>query len=301
MIRIGYPCSNLSLRATAARTFKLSSYSEERVLETVAENLTALETYLRWNAAHDIGFFRISSSTVPFASHPVMTVDWQRIFADRFAAIGAIIAAHRMRIGVHPGQYTLLNSDRPDVIERSIDELVYHADLLELMDLDHTHKIQIHVGGIYGDKASASARFVETYARLPDQVRQRLVIENDERQYSLADAMHIHRETGIPVLLDVFHHQLFNQGEPLAEALDLAMPTWSGHGPPMIDYSAQHPDRQTGAHTMSIDVDDFVLVAAAIGDRDADVMLEIKDKEVSALRAIAALQDPNWQKDRLAS
>ncbi len=294
MIRIGYPCSNLSLRSTAARTFKLSSYSDARLIETVEENLTALESYLAWNAAHDIGFFRISSDTIPFASHPVMTVDWQRHFADRLAAIGVFIAAHRMRIGVHPGQYTLLNSDRPDVIERSIAELVYHAELLELMGLDHTHKIQIHVGGVYGDKATASARFVETYTRLPDAVRQRLVIENDERQYSLADAMRIHAATGIPVLLDVLHHRLFDTGESLAEALDLAIPTWNGHGPPMIDYSSQHPDRQRGAHAMSIDLDDFLPVAAAIGDRDADVMLEIKDKEVSALRAIAALRSSGF-------
>lgn len=289
MIRIGYACSNLSLRPTAARTFKLSSYSDARLIETVEENLTALESYLAWNAAHDIFFFRISSDTIPFASHPVMTVDWQWHFAGRLAAIGAFVTAHHMRIGVHPGQYTLLNSDRPDVIERSIAELVYHADLLDRMGLDHTHKIQIHVGGVYGNKASASTRFIETYARLPEPVRQRLVIENDERQYNLADAIRIHEATGIPVLLDVLHHRLFNEGESLAVALDLALPTWSGHGPPMIDYSSQHPDRQRGAHALSIDLDDFLPVVAAIGDRTADIMLEIKDKEASALRAMAAL------------
>lgn len=289
MIRIGYPCSNLTLRATAARTFRLASYSDERLIATVEENLAALEDYLTWNAEHGIAFFRISSDTVPFASHPVMTVDWQRHFADRFAAIGAIIDRHGMRIGVHPGQYTLLNSDRPEVIERSIAELVYHAELLDLLGLDHTHKIQIHVGGIYGDKPAASARFVETWRRLPELVRRRLVIENDERQYSLADAMRIHDATGIPVVFDVLHHRLFDDGESLAEALDLAMPTWTGHGPPMIDYSSQHPDRQRGAHALSLDLDDFLFVVAAIGDRDADVMLEIKDKEASALLAMASL------------
>lgn len=290
MIRIGYPCSNLTLRATAARTFRLASYSDERLIETVDENLTALESYLRWNAAHGISFFRISSDTVPFASHPVMSVDWQRHFADRFAEIGALIAIHRMRISVHPGQYTLLNSDRPEVIERSVAELVYHADLLDLLGLDQTHKIQIHVGGIYGDKATASARFVDTWTCLPEPVRRRLVIENDERQYCLADAMRIHEATGIPVVFDVLHHRLFNEGESLDEALDLAMSTWTGHGAPMIDYSSQHPDRQRGAHALSIDLDDFLPVAATIGDRDADLMLEIKDKEASALRAIATLQ-----------
>jgi UV DNA damage endonuclease len=196
-----------------------------------------------------------------------------------------------MRTNVHPGQYTLINAVREDVVAASIAELAYHADLLDLMGLDQTHKIQIHVGGVYGDKDAAIDRFVETHARLPEPVRGRLVIENDERQYALADALTISGRTGVPVLFDVFHHRIFNQGESLAEALDLAVPTWAGHGPAMIDYSSQHPDRQPGAHTASIDLDDFAGVLDELAGRDVDVMLEIKDKEASALKAIALAQE----------
>jgi UV DNA damage endonuclease len=172
------------------------------------------------------------------------------------------------------------------VVAQSVAELVYHGELLDLMELDHTHKIQIHVGGVYGDKAAASARFVSAYGQLPGHVRARLVIENDERQYALADALAIHRETGVPVLFDIFHHRIFNAGESLDEALDVVVPTWQGHGPAMLEYSSQHAERQVGAHTESIDLDDFAGVLDVLEGRDVDVMLEIKDKEASDLAAI---------------
>jgi UV DNA damage endonuclease len=285
-MRIGYPCSNLTLRESASRTFRLASYSEERLVEIVDANLDALERYLRWNADHGIGFFRISSGTIPFASHPVMTFDWRSHYADRFAEIGRLIAAHDVRINVHPGQYTLLNAVDEAVVARSVAELAYHAELLDALRLDHTHKIQIHTGGVYGDKPAASTRFVNQYNQLPEAIRRRLAIENDERQYGLADNLAIHRESGVPLIFDVFHHRLFNEGESLSEALDAVIPTWAGHGPAMIDYSSQNPEKQAGAHTVSIDLDDFGPVLDELAGRDVDLMLEIKDKEASVLRAL---------------
>lgn len=290
-MRLGYPCSNLTLGVSASRTIRLASYSEERLIETVTANLEGLQTILRWNRDHDIRFFRISSTTIPFASHPVISVNWKEHFSDHLAHIGHFIRQHDMRINVHPGQYILLNSPRPEIVERSIAELTYHADLLDLMNLDASHKIQIHTGGVYGERELATARFIEQYRTLPDQIRARLVIENDERQYALADNMRVYDATGIPLLFDVFHHELFNHGEPLDLGLSTAMSTWSGHGAPMVDYSSQHTERQPGAHTMSIDLDDFAPVAALLHDREVDLMLEIKDKEASALRAMAYLSE----------
>jgi UV DNA damage endonuclease len=288
-MQLGYPCSNLTLDISAARTFRLASYSEERLIETVSGNLDALETILAWNRDHDIRFFRISSGTIPFASHPVMTVDWRSLFSEQLRRIGSFIRDHAMRINVHPGQYNLLNSPRADVVERTTAELQYHADLLDLMGLDDTNKIQIHTGGVYGDRDAATRSFVVAYGNVPERIHARLVIENDERQFSLADTLRIHNATGVPLLFDTFHHTLFNHGETLAEAIDLAQATWSGHGAQMIDYSSQHTERQPGAHTISIDLDDFALVSAILRDREVDVMLEIKDKEASVLRAMAFL------------
>jgi UV DNA damage endonuclease len=286
MMRIGYPCNNLTLGISAARTFRLATYSPERLLNTIDANLDALDAYLAWNAEHDIRYFRISSGTVPFASHPVMDVPWQRLRGDRLARIGETLRTNGVRVNVHPGQYTLINSPRAEVVTAAVAELMYHADLLDGMGLDDTNKVQIHVGGVYGDKPAAIDRFVERWERLPARVKARLVIENDERHFDLADALEIHRRIGIPVLFDSFHHSLKNHGESLAEALDLSTATWRGHGPAMLDYSSQDTTKRPGAHTTSIDLDDFAHFLSAVADRDVDVMLEIKDKERSALRAI---------------
>ena len=288
-MRIGYPCSNLSVGCSAARTFRLASFSPERLSETVNSSLDCLEAILQWNANHGVDYFRISSDTIPFASHPVMTVDWRAEFGPRFARIGDFIRAHDMRINCHPGQYILLNAPNEEIVARSIAELTYTAELFDLMGLDHTHKMQIHTGGVYGDKPAATARFIERYRTLPEPIRRRLVIENDERQYSLEDNLTIHAATGIPLLFDVFHHALNNNGESIPSALDLFMPTWAGHGLPAMDYSSQNPDKQAGAHTLSVDLEDFSWFTAELGDRNVDIMLEIKDKEQSVLAVQAWL------------
>ena len=289
-MKIGYPCSNLTLGLSAAHTFRLASYSTDRLIDTVTANLDALRQILEWNDAHDIRFFRISSTTIPFASHPVMTFDWQSHFASTLAGIGDYIRAHGMRTNVHPGQYIILNSPREDVVQRSIAELTYHAELMDLLGLDDSHKIQIHTGGVYGDKHSAVDDFVRSYVGLPQSIRRRLAIENDERQFSLADNLRIHEATGIPLIFDTFHHELFNSGESLDQCLDAVIPTWQGHGPAMIDYSSQNPDKQAGAHTISIDLDAFEPVLDVLQRRPVDLMLEIKDKEQSVLKAMALVE-----------
>jgi UV DNA damage endonuclease len=281
---------------SASRTFRVASFSEERAIATISSNLRVLRQILEWNLERGILYFRISSGTIPLASHPVMTFDWKTHFADELREIGTFIVENGMRTNVHPGQYTLINSNRPEVVQASILELQYHADLLDLMGMDDSHKIQLHTGGVYGDKPAAMDRFVNEYARLDESIRRRLVIENEERHFCLADNLEIHRRTGIPLLFDIFHHELFNQGESLAEALDLVAPTWKGHGPAMLDYSSQDPEKRWGAHTASIDLEDFGEVLDVLWGRDVDVMLEIKDKEQSALIANAFMRE--WSASR---
>ena len=112
------------------------------------------------------------------------------------------------------------------------------------------------------------------------------MVENDDRLYSVADCLAISRRTGIPVLFDSFHHQLNRNGEDPAAALLLAAATWGKNdGLPMVDYSSQKKGERMGSHSESIDIKDFAAFITAAGSLDFDIMLEIKDKEKSALRA----------------
>ncbi|MGB9872817.1 MAG: UV DNA damage repair endonuclease UvsE, partial [Anaerolineae bacterium] len=253
-MRIGYPCINLSLDCRPSRTFRLANLSWDRLRETVAGNLACLERILRWNAERDLLFFRITSDLVPLASHPANRFPWDEFFAPDFARIGEFIRAAGMRISMHPGQYTLLNSPRPEVVAAARRDLAYHARVLDLLGLDRTAKIQIHIGGLYGNKAAALKRFVQEVERLEPAVRARLVVENDERLFNLDDALKVSRETGLPVLLDVFHWEVYPDGRTLSEALAAAAATWGPEdGPPMVDYSSPLPGGRPGSHAHTLD------------------------------------------------
>lgn len=289
-MRLGYPCINLSLDCRPSRTFRLANLTWDRLRETVAGNLACLERILRWNAERGLLFFRITSDLVPLASHPANRYPWDEFFAPDFARIGAFIRAAGMRISMHPGQYTLLNSPRPEVVAAARADLAYHARVLDLLGLDRTAKIQIHIGGLYGDKSAALARFIREVEGLDPAVRARLVVENDERLFNLDDCLAVSRETGLPVLLDVFHREVYPDGRTLSEALAAAAATWGPQdGPPMVDYSSPLPGGRPGSHAHTLDEAHFRRFLEESRPHDFDLMLEVKDKERSALRALEIL------------
>jgi len=290
-MKIGYPCINRGIGCTANSTFRLASYSEERLVQKVGNNLDCLFKILQYNVQKGFYFFRISSDLVPFASHPVCTFDWAGHFRGQFRKIGEFIKEHDIRISMHPDQFVLINALKDDVVERSIRELEYHRIILNEMDLDSTAKIQIHVGGVYGDKRAAIERFVDRYKSLDPSLRLRLVIENDDRLFSLKDCLRVHQKTNIPILFDVFHHQCLNKGEPLKVGLELAGQTWKKNdGVLMVDYSSQQPGHRIGTHAKSIDLQLFQEFLNQTEGLDFDIMLEIKDKEKSSLKALEVLE-----------
>ena len=165
-MRVGYPCINRTIGCLADRTFRLKSYSEERLKTTVDNNLECLEKILKYNVENDILFFRITSDLVPFDSHPICEFNWQECFSIKFEELGAFITRNDIRISMHPDQFIVLNSKSDDVVKRSIAELKYHAEVLDLLGLDNTAKIQLHVGGVYGDKAGSKDRFQSRFLKL---------------------------------------------------------------------------------------------------------------------------------------
>jgi len=290
-MKVGYPCINRSIGCTASSTFRLASYSEKRLRRTVQNNLDCLAKILRYNVKNGLLFFRISSDIVPFASHPVCTFDWVGHFGKELKRIGRFIRKNNMRISMHPDQFVLINALKEDVVDRSVKELEYHRAVLDEMNLDYTAKIQIHVGGVYGDKGEAIQRFVDRYHTLSPSLKRRLIVENDDRLFSLKDCLSLHRKIGIPLLFDSFHHQCLNNGETVGQGLAMAAETWQqDDGVPMVDYSSQQRGHRVGTHARTIDVSHFTRVFCETHGLDFDIMLEIKDKEKSALKALKVVK-----------
>jgi UV DNA damage endonuclease len=296
-MRIGYPCINRTINCTASSTFRLKSYTESRVKQTVKNNLECLRRILQFNLEHKLFFFRISSDLVPFASHPINKFNWQKYFQEDFEEIGKFINKNRIRISMHPDQFTLINSIKDEIFERSKNELKYHTQILDLMKLDTSAKIQIHIGGAYGDKKKSMERFVNRFNELDGSIIRRLVIENDDKLYDLNDCLEINAQIQIPILFDVFHHKLNNSGnQTIEESFKLTTKTWNekNDGIPMVDYSSQEPNGLPRQHSEAITIEDFELLLKQTDPFDFDIMLEIKDKEKSAIKAIE-LSITDWR------
>lgn len=289
-MKIGYPCINLTLNCRSSRTFRLRNYSEERLIETIENNLSCLAKILEFNCENNIFFFRITSDLIPFASHPIMKLDWQEHFKTKFKEIGVFIKKNSIRITMHPGQYTVLNSKSDKVVKNSIKELKYHIDVLELLGLNSEAKIITHVGGVYGDKKNSINRFIEQHKNLNENIKDHYVIENDETNYQLKDCLLINESTNIPVVLDSYHHYCYNQGETLKRAIKLVTKTWKKNdGIPILHYSSEHPVKGKYRHADEIDINHFRSFLAITNNFNFDLMLEIKNKEKSALIAVENL------------
>ena len=292
-MKIGYPCINETLDCSSSRTFRLASYSEERLVDIVEQNLACLRRILEYNVKHGLLFFRLTSGLVPFASHEVNKYNWQEHFKMTFRRLGEYIRNNNMRISMHPDQFVVLNSPNEQTVKNSIAELVYQGSILDLMGLDTSAKLQIHGGGAYGDKPTAIQRFAEVYHTLPDAVKARLCVENDDRTYSLQDCLQLHELTGMPIIFDNLHHECVNNGEPMREAVKLAAATWqpAKDGILMMDYSSQAIGERRGKHTQSIEEQLFHDFLTETEGLDMDIMLEIKDKEESAHKALKLAKD----------
>ncbi len=279
---IGYACSNLTLQekdgTTPARSCRISTLLKqadpiEYCINLAKQNLNDTLKILKWNKAHGIYMYRLSASMFPFATHKDFSWGLETLEKE-IKKIGDYINTNKMRVSSHLPQFINLGSPRDDVVEKSIKDLLFHSEFFDRMCLGFEHKIIIHVGGVYEDRAQTSKRFIANYNKLPENVRKRIVIENDEKSWTVRQIMKIHEKTDITVLVDYFHWQLNHEKNARWEDdLKSAMSTWKEK--PKIHYSEQNPDKNPGAHSY--------LIENIIISPHFDTMVEAKGKEKAIL------------------
>ena len=284
---IGYGCLNIGTPNTNIRSVMQRNATPEKLTEVTAHNLEALEKMVDYNIANDIRLYRISSDLIPFGLSPVNALDWPEIHKEAFERVVAKIRKSGMRVSLHPGQYTVLNSPTEDVGERAIADLIYHDKILAALGTDTTNKIVLHVGGIYGDKKEAIERFEQNFRRLPETVQNRLILENDDRLYNIEEVLELAHRLQIPAVYDNLHHAINPPASGGADPYWIAeaKKTWkTTDGNQKIHYSQQAPGKRPGAHTDTIDLETFLTFHDQLEDKQIDIMLEVKDKNLSAIK-----------------
>jgi UV DNA damage endonuclease len=267
----------------------MKNASREKLLAIINHNLNSLENIIDYNIINNIKLFRISSDLIPFGSSQVNNLEWWDIFSSRFNIIGNKIINNNIRVSMHPGQYTVLNSPNIDVVNRAIEDLKYHNKVLDSLGLTENHKIILHVGGAYNNKDEAINRFIENYKKLDENIRKRLVIENDDKLYNISDVLHISNKINIPVIFDNLHNSINPCDEKESEFnwIQMCNKTWKRiDGPQKIHYSQQNPLKKIGSHSNTIRVNEFIKFYNILKDKSIDIMLEVKDKNLSAIKCI---------------
>lgn len=297
-MKIGYACLTVGVSNTKIKTTRKANATSERLTELIKHNLTSMENMLNYNIEHGIQMYRISSDIIPFGSDKETNqLDWVNLFEETFKRLSEKIKKHDIRVSMHPGQYTVLNSLDAGVVERAIEDLAYHTRFLDALKVDANHKIILHIGGVYGDKEAAKKRFVKNYEKLNSKIKKRLIIENDDRLYTIADVLEVSEQTGAPVVYDNLHNAC-NPSEPNltdAEWIEQAQKTWTDEdGPMKIHYSQQRENARLGSHTQTIYIKPFMSFYEEVSPLGVDIMLEVKDKNLSVVKAnLATTMHPN--------
>jgi len=264
-----------------------------RLCRITRENLSTTLRILRYNAGNQIHVYRFTSKTVPLATHTIAAGwDYLQEFKEEWQEIGAYIRKHEMRVSAHPDHYTLLNSPQPEVLAASLRDLEYHVSMFEAMGIEEGPQLVLHVGGVYRDKQSSLDRFVREFEQLPERVRSRLMLENDDKMYGAMDVLRLCQRINRPMVLDIHHHAYFNQGEQLEDLWPEIVETWGEHRP-KIHLSSPKSSKDFRGHADWINVDDFLpfVRIAKIIDRDFDVMVEAKQTDLAMFRLIRDMED----------
>lgn len=296
--RIGYACVNMSLKPKKFRNLRLKTVYNKGIAylrEICLHNVAFTEEILRWNEAHGIGFYRMTSDLLPLVTHPDILRDfsWRWHEDDRlleaFASLKAFAGEAGMRLSMHPDQFTVLNSPRREVVENALGNLTYHA---RVMTLSGGSDILIHGGGVYGDKAAAMERFRQVYGGLSPSVRRYLRLENDDVSYTAADVLALSDATGIPLVLD-YHHDRCNPS-PGLDRKRLAqgfMASWGAIGiRPKVHLSTGRGGPVDRRHADRVSLEDFRALEALLSGYTYDLMLEAKHKELAVLGLVNRLE-----------
>ena len=296
-MNIGYACINMQLssqkpkvytgRSMIKRTFKAKGI--EYASELGLQNCKDLFEIVKWNNENGFPFFRITSNLFPWSSEYKLEdmPDYFEI-GSTLANVGKYVADNNMRITSHPGPFNVLTSPHPHVVDNCINDLSTHGEVFDMMGLSRTpyNKINIHIGGAYGDKESAMARFCTNFVRLPDSVKSRLTVENDDKatMYSVRDLYDgVYKVIGIPIVFDYHHHQFCTGDLTEQKALELAIKTW-GDIKPVVHYSESRRDEKKDDTIRVQAHSDYVYEKIETYGHDIDIMIEAKHKELAVQR-----------------
>jgi UV DNA damage endonuclease len=289
-VRLGYACISNSLKVTCSTPYTYTAFQKEhdfkKLENIISSNLEALNEIIDYNIKNNIHFFRISSSLIPLATKEDVEFEYIKNYQKNYDQIKEKIKKHSMRVDFHPNQFCVLNSTKEEVIKNSILILKYHYSLLEALGIEEKVLV-LHVGSsVFGKKKSID-RFIYQFNLLSDNLKKCIVIENDDKVFTIEDCLKINAAINVPVVLD-YHHYVCNQSSIDFEKV---LATWHSQIP-KIHFSSPKNKKEFRSHHDYINSDDFINFIELIKkyQKDIDIMIEAKMKDDALFRLVRELK-----------
>ncbi|MEC5425950.1 UV DNA damage repair endonuclease UvsE [Virgibacillus sp. C22-A2] len=294
LVRLGYASISMHVKnCSTSKTMTYASFSKLidqeaglRKLEKIAQtNLANLLRLFKHNLAHDIHFFRMTSKIVPLANHPNLPA-WNYIqpLKEGLEQIGQFLAQHpTMRADFHADHFVLINSPVKEVFVNSVKTLRMHHRLLTGMGIEPNERCVMHVGGGYGNKEKALEQFILNWGRLSTDIQRMIILENDDKTFTLSETLYLCEKLGIPIVFD-YHHYLAHhtEGENWTDQWERILSTWQTSALPVkMHISSPRSAEKYRAHADYIDDSMFMDFLQEIkGSVDhIDCMIEAKQKD----------------------
>ena len=297
-MKIGYACINMTLQTaggiTTNRSMRQKTFNERGLdycSELALQNVKDLVHIIKWNNEMRIKQFRMSSDIFPWMAYYQLDElpDYEEISDYLYMAGGE--ASDKQRLTFHPGHFNVLCSPNPAVVKKTIKELNQHSQIMDIMGLSNTvyNKINIHVGGAYGDKYAALNRWVDNYFLLDYNTQSRLTVENDDKEnmFSVRELYKgISERCGVPIVFDFYHHKFCTGGLSEQEALELALSTWPKGITPCTHYSESRRKEKLDESIKAQAHSDLIYDKIPTYGNEFDCVVEAKHKELAVINYI---------------
>lgn len=299
IVRLGYVALSLTLEDTSySRSMTYTTYKKKTLLENekilyekVKNNLEGLLEILKYNYNNNIYFFRLSHKMIPLATLDDVKFDYMTPFIELGKKVGTLVKKYQLRLDTHPDQFCVLNSINNNVLENTFRILDFNNNLFKLLDIEG--KMVLHVGSGVPCKTDAIKRFKDNFNTLRPEIRNKIILENDDKTYTVLDVLEICEELQIPMVLDYLHYKCNNNKEDLVSLLPRIFATWDNTGMnPKIHFSTSKSRKEKRSHSFYINYKDFInfLKILSIIDQDVDIMLECKGKDEALFRLVRQLK-----------
>ena len=293
---VGNPLTLLDIYSHNLTYKEFSKYDNNKGIDLLTEriklNFKNFQKVLKYNYDNKIKFYRMTHTMFPLLTHPSVNIDYKEVFKDDFKRLKETINKYNIRIDTHPDEFCLLTSEKNDVTSNSIKILKFHLEIFKLLGLNA--KCVLHIGSSKPTKEEALNRFKINYNKLPNELKSLIILENDDKTYTVTDTLTLCEELNIPMVLD-YHHFICNhlKNEKIDKLLPRIIKTWKNTNlNPKMHFSCSLSTKQKRNHSTYINYNSFIKFLKLLKplNTDIDIMLEVKGKDEALFRLVRQLK-----------